>query len=447
MAELNDDFQNRFRAALEENDETEIKSMLLSLHYADLADLLERQSTDKRVELIEIIRGELNPGMLTELDDTILEQLAAQVTTDEMASALALLDTDDAVDVVEELPEAEQKVVLEKLPKDSRLLIEESLSFPEDSAGRLMQPRVVSMPLRSSVGEAIDNLRNRHDLPSDFFDIFLVDLENMPVGSVPLGRVMSSKRHIKLENIMMKDMKLVPVTMDQEDVAFIFRQRDLTSAPVVNSHGQLIGVITVDDIVDVIHEEHEEDIMRLAGVGEEDDLYDAVVKTTMSRFSWLFLHLVCAMTAAYVISLFKVQIEQLVVLAVLMPVVATMGGAASVQALTVSVRGIAMKEVNPSNTIRTIGKEAMVGLLNGLIFALMISIISWFWFGSVALGVVIAMAIMINLFVAGLSGSALPILLQKMGYDPAVASSAFLTSITDIVGFYVFLGLGAIVLL
>ena len=254
MAELNDDFQNQFRAALEENHETIIKSMLLSLHYADLADLLERQSPDKRGDLIEIIRGELNPSMLAELDNTVLEQLAAQVTTDEMASALALLDTDDAVGVVEELTEAEQKVVLEKLPKDNRLLIEESLSFPEDSAGRLMQPRVVTMPLGSTVGEAIDNLRNRHDLPSDFFDIFLVDLKNIPVGSVPLGRVMSSQRDINLENIMMKDMKIVPVTMDQEDVAFIFRQRDLTSAPVVNLQGQLIGVITIDDIVDVIQD-------------------------------------------------------------------------------------------------------------------------------------------------------------------------------------------------
>ena len=258
---------------------------------------------------------------------------------------------------------------------------------------------------------------------------------------------MRTRRHVALKALMVADMKIVPVEMDQEDVAFLFRQRDLISAPVVDSAARLVGVITVDDIVDVIHEEHEEDIMRLAGVGEMDDLYDAVIATTRSRFSWLLVHLVAAMIAAYVISLFAETIEELVVLAVLMPIVATMGGTAGVQALTVVVRAIAMKELTPSNAIRTIGKEAAVGLLNGFIFAILIGAVAWGWFGSPALSGVIALAIVINLLVAGLSGSALPVILQRLGFDPAVASSAFLTSITDVVGFYVFLGLAAALLL
>ena len=310
-----------------------------------------------------------------------------------------------------------------------------------------MQREVVAVPSHWSVGQAIDYLRGEKKQPRDFFDIFLVEPSHTPVGSIPLSRIMCAQRHVALNALMVPDMKFIPVDMDQEDVAFLFRQRDLISAPVVDSAARLVGVITVDDIVDVIHEEHEEDIMRLAGVGEDDDLYDAVIVTTRSRFSWLLIHLLAAMIAAYVISLFARTIEEMVVLAVLMPIVATMGGTASVQALTVVVRAIAMKELTPSNALRTIGKEAVVGLLNGFIFALLIGAIAWGWFGNPALSGVIALAIVINLLVAGLSGSALPVLLQRLGFDPAVASSAFLTSITDVVGFYVFLGLAAALIL
>jgi magnesium transporter len=245
---------------------------------------------------------------------------------------------------------------------------------------------------------------------------------------------------------MVADMKIVPVDMDQEDVAFLFKQGDLISAPVVDGSAKLVGVITIDDIVDVIHEEYEEDLMRLAGVGEDDDLYDAIISTTQSRFSWLLIHLFAALIAAYVISLFAETIEQLVVLAILMPIVATMGGAASVQAPTVIVRAIAVKELTPSNSLRNIRKEAVVGLLNGAIFAVLIGLVAWLWFGSAALAGVTGLAIIINLLVAGLSGSTLPVMLTRLGFDPAIASSAFLTSITDVLGFYVFLGLGALLL-
>ena len=258
---------------------------------------------------------------------------------------------------------------------------------------------------------------------------------------------MRAHRHVALNALMVVEMKTVPVEMDQEDVAFLFRQRDLVSAPVVDNSAKLVGVITIDDVVDVIHEENEEDIMRLAGVGEDDDLYDAVISTTRSRFSWLLIHLVAAIAAAYVISLFTETIEELVFLAVLMPIVATMGGTASVQALTVVVRAIAMKELTAENAFRTIRKEVAVGLFNGIIFAILIGTVAWGWFGSPALGGVIALAIIINFLAAGLSGSALPVILNHFRFDPAIASSAFLTSITDVLGFYVFLGLAALLLL
>ena len=309
-----------------------------------------------------------------------------------------------------------------------------------------MQRDFIAVSFEWSVGQTIDFMRDSEELPTDFFDIFLMDNEHYPVGTVPLGRIIRSNRNVKLFEIMRKHIKIIPVSMDQEEVAFLFRQRDLMSAPVVDN-GVLVGTITVDDIVDVIHEEHEEDIMRLAGVGEEDDLYSAVIDTMKSRFSWLLIHLLSALLAAYVISLFAGTIQELVALAILMPIVATMGGTASIQTLTVAVRAIAMSELTPSNAYRTIGKEITVGVLNGLIFASIIGFIVYAWFDSALLGVVIGLAIIVNLIVAGFVGSSLPIILQSLGFDPAVASSAFLTSITDIIGFYVFLGLAASLLL
>jgi len=444
---LSAEFLTFFHNAMDAGRMDEVRTLAETLHHADLADLLEGLPVEKREDLLDLLREDLNPGMIAELDEAVLEHVADQLSAQEMADAVAEMDTDDAVDVVEELDEEDQKEILEALPIGERTLIEEGLSYPEDSAGRLMQRDVVAVPTHWSVGQAIDFMREERDLPRDFFDILLVDPAHKPIGSIPLSRVMRTERHVALNALMVADMKIIPGEMDQEEVAFLFRQRDLISAPVVDNSGRLIGVITVDDIVDVIHEEHEEDIMRLAGVGEEDDLYAAVIATTRSRFSWLLIHLVAAMLAAWVISFFAGTIEEMVALAVLMPIVATMGGTASVQALTVAVRAIAMKELTPVNAIRTIGKEVMVGILNGAIFACLIGAVAWVWFGSPALGGVLGLAIVINLTVAGLSGSALPVLLQRLGFDPAVASSAFLTSITDVVGFYVFLGLAAVLLL
>lgn len=444
---LSAEFLSTFHDAMRLRQLEVVQQLTSVLHPSDLADLIESTSTEDRKWLIELLREDLNPDMIAELDESLIENLTDQIGVHEMAEALAEMDTDDAVDVVEELPPNDQQKILDALPHLERVLIQEGLSYPEDSAGRLMQREVVSVPSHWNVGQAIDYLQREKKLPRDFFDIFLVEMGDIPVGSIPLSRIMRAKRHVALNALMMADMKIIPAAMDQEDVAFLFRQRDLVSAPVVDNSSKLVGVITVDDIVDVIHEENEEDIMRLAGVGGDDDLYEAVISTTRSRFLWLLIHLVAAIIAAYVISLFTETIEQLIVLAVLMPIVATMGGTASVQALAVVVRGIAMKELTPANAIRTIRKEAAVGLLNGVIFAVIIGSVVWLWYGNAALGGVLGLAIVVNLLAAGLSGSALPLILTRFGFDPAIASSAFLTSITDVLGFYVFLGLAALLLL
>ena len=434
-------------AALDEADTEKAKTLAISLHWSDLADLLETLNHDRRENLVEAIAAEFPANVLTELDESVRERVIEQLGLSHVANVVSDLEADDVIEIVEELDSAEREEVLDALSDDDRSMVEEGLSYPEDSAGRLMQRSVVDMPSHWSVGQAIDFLREADDLPRDFYDIFLVDPNQRPLGAIPLSRILATRRHVALNALMIADLKLIPVDMDQEEVAYLFRQRDLISAPVIDDTRRLVGVITVDDIVDVIHEEHEEDIMRLGGVGEEDDLFAAVLDTARSRFIWLLVHLAAAILGAAVINHFSGIIEQMVAMAVLMPIVAAMGGTASVQTLTVAVRAIAMRELTPANALRTIGKEIVVGMVNGLLFAVIIGGVAWGWFGNPALGGVIALAIVINFLVAGLAGSALPVYLQRFGFDPAVASSALLTSITDVLGFYVFLALGTWLLL
>jgi magnesium transporter len=424
-----------------------VRQLVQSLHPADIADFLEHVSSDERERLVEVLREDFDPKILSELDDAVAEQVIGQLGPVHVAEAVASMETDDAVDVVEALDAEVRQAVLEPLPRVHRTLIEEGLSYPEDSAGRLMQRQVVAVPENWSVGKTIDYLRDADDLPADFFDLFLIDQAHRPIGTIPLSRVLRTPRDVALTEIMRSDLRIIPADMDQEEVAFLFRQRDLISAPVIDADGRLLGVITVDDVVDVIHEEHEEDIMGLAGVGAEDDLFRAIMDTARSRFLWLMIHLVAAIAASAVIGLFAGTIQELVALAILMPIVATMGGTAGIQALTVAVRAIAMKELTETNALRAIRKEILVSGLNGLLFAVLIGGIAWVWFGSPALGGVIALAVVINLLTAGIAGSVLPVILQRAGVDPAVASSALLTSITDLVGFYVFLALAAVLLL
>ncbi len=449
--ELADGIEEHIVEALSEGDSGRVKDFVGSLHHADAADLLERLSPENRHALIEAIRDDFDPEILSELDDAVRDGIIEQLGVEEAAAAVAELESDDAVQVIEELGEDEQKQLLEAIPAGDRTLIQESLAYPEDSAGRLMQRELVTVPTYWTVGETIDFMREsaeREDgsMPEVFYDIFVVDPAHKPIGAIPLSKLLRSTRPIPVTEIMESEMKLIPAVMDQEEVAFLFRQRDLVSAPVVDDGGRLVGAITVDDVVDVIDEEYEEDIMRLGGVSE-DDLYDAAVETTRSRFSWLLVNLCTAILASVVIGYFEGTIDQIVALAILMPIVASMGGNAGTQTMTVAVRALAMKELTTTNTMRVIGKELLVGGINGVLFAILTGAVTWFWFGSAVIGIVIALAMVINLVVAGLAGTSIPILLERNGIDPAVASSVLLTTITDVVGFAAFLGLAAWIIL
>jgi magnesium transporter len=372
-----------------------------------------------------------------------MDALAPQV----LAEAVRDLETDDVVDLIEDLDEPQQEVILDALEDSDRAAVEQSLNYPEFSAGRLMQREVVMAPEHWTVGEAIDHLRNSDHLPDQFYHVILVDPKLRPVGNVTLGRLMSSAREVRLKEIIEEIFEPIPVTQDEGEVAYAFNQYHLISAPVVDEDNRLVGVITIDDAMAVLDEENEEDILRLAGVDEESSLGDRIIDTTKRRFPWLAVNLVTSVLASLVIAQFEEAIAQLVALAVVMPIVASMGGNAGTQSLTVAVRALATKDLTGSNLARVIRREVAVGLVNGLAFAVIMGVIGILWFGSPALGAVIAAAMVINLVVAGLAGIAIPVLLEKAGVDPALASGAFVTTVTDVVGFFAFLGLAVVVLL
>ncbi|OHC74522.1 MAG: magnesium transporter [Rhodospirillales bacterium RIFCSPLOWO2_12_FULL_58_28] len=428
-----------------------LRELFTPLHYADAADLLERLSADERSALIDAVRDDFNPEILSELDDAILDQVVDALGIKDAAAAVTELDSDDAVDVVEYLDEGTRRQVLRALPVDERAMIEESLSYPEGSAARLMRREFVSVPVHWTVGDTIDFIRRSADtdddsLPDAFYNIFVINADRRPLGVIPLSRLLRSKRPVFASAIMDAKIKLIPATMDQEEVAFLFSRHDLVSAAVIDGGGRIVGDITIDDVVDVIHEEHEEDIMLMAGVSE-DDFFDAAVDTTKARFTWLLVNLGTAVLAAAVIGMFEGTIDQIVALAILMPIVASMGGNAGTQTMTVTVRALAMKELTATNATRVIVKELLVGGINGVMFAVLTGLIAWLWFSSLAIGAVIAMAMVINMMTAALAGTTVPLLLKRSGIDPAVASSVILTTFTDVVGFLAFLGLATLFLL
>jgi magnesium transporter len=425
----------------------ELDRLTEPLHASDLADLVEELHGDARARLIDHLRQSLDPETLAHLDEVVREDVLEAMEPAEVAAAITELDTDDAVDVIEDLPVEDRRQILAKLSPSDRALLEEALTFPEDSAGRLMQREIVTVPENWTVGDTIDYMRSRATaLPRDFYDVFAVDADLKPVGVLPLSRLMRNQRDIKVADIMAVDLHPVPLTMDQEEVALMFRQYGLVSAAVVDRDGRLAGVITADDVVHVVDKEAEEDLMRLGGV-KEDDFYEAVLATTRARFPWLLVNLLTVIVASIVIGFFEQTIQKVVALAILMPIVASMGGNAGTQTLTVAVRALAMKELTSTNAKRVVSKEVIVGAINGLLFAGVMGPIAWLWFGEVAIGAVIAAAMIINLVAAGFVGIATPIVLERLGIDPAVASTVLLTAITDVVGFLAFLGLAALVLL
>lgn len=438
---LNPDVIRDAIMALDSDDGAAIHEIVEPLHPAEIADLIEMLRGPMRTQLVELLRPKFDPEILAELDETVRDEVAEQLGTETIAKAIAALDSDDALNLISTLEETKQRRVLHAISFALRSMLEEGLAFPEESAGRLMQREFVAVPAFWSVGEVIDFLRESDDLPDDFYDVFVVDPRHRLIGYVALNRVLRAKRPVKVRDIMIDEFVSVPVKMDQEEVAYVFAQQDLVSAPVVDESERLIGVITIDDIVDVIHQEAEEDIMRLGGV-QEDDLYAAVIDTGRARFMWLFVNLVTAVLASVVIGLFQGTLEQVVMLAVLMPIAASMGGNAGTQTLTVAVRAIAMKELTTANAFRVMSKEVLVGTFNGLLFALIIGVIAFIWSGSVGIGAVMAAAMIITMIIAGLAGAAIPLGLSRTRFDPAIASGVFLTTVTDVVAFLAFLGLG-----
>ena len=443
---LNDRAVARIMYAVDTEDRERLLEELEPLHAADIADLLEQINAFDRRRLIELYGRDFDGDILSELDESIREEVLYTLHPEVLAEAVRDLESDDVVDLVEDLEEDQQTAILDVLEDSDRVAVQHSLTYPEYSAGRLMQREVVMAPEHWNVGEAIDYLRNQDDLPDQFYHIILVDPRLKPVGNVTLGKLMASRREVLLTSLVEETFHVIPVTQDEEDVAYAFNQYHLISAPVVDENERLVGVITIDDAMIVLDEEHEEDIMRLAGVGE-GSIADRVIDTTKQRFPWLAVNLVTAILASLVIAQFEEAIATVVALAVLMPIVASMGGNAGTQSLTVAVRAIATKDLTGRNVWRVIRREVLVGLINGLIFAVVMGVIGVLWFGGPELGYVIAAAMVINLVVAGLAGTVIPVILDRIGVDPALASGAFVTTVTDVVGFFAFLGLAVVVLL
>ena len=424
-----------------------ILSLLKDFHNADIAEILQNLDPVLRLSLLNIMDKNFDPEILTYLNDSLREEIIETLDIKQLANNAKSLDIDDAVDLAEDLEEKNQNIFLENLDKEERTLVKEGLNYPEDSAGRLMQRQFVAIDQSWNVGQAIDYLRNnKGNLPEDFYDIYLINQNKEAKGIVPLGRLMGSKREIELNSIINKELRLIDVNTDQEDVALLFNKYGLVSAPVINNQKKIIGSITVDDVVEVIEEEREEDILKLGGV-DHTDLYESVISTTKSRISWLIVNLMTAVVASIVIGLFEAAIEKVVALAILMPIVASMGANAGTQTLTVAVRAIAVKELTTSNAIKIITKETLIGGINGIIFAIIISLISIYWFESLMLGFIIGLAMILNLLIAGFSGIAIPLVLDKLKIDPALASAVILTTITDVFGFLSFLGLATLFLI
>jgi magnesium transporter len=435
-------FVRRVAKAVGQRDQSKLRALTGDLHEADFADLIELLPPEPRRGLVEMLGRDIDYAALSELDEAVRDEVLDVLPPETVAEAVVELESDDAVYLLEDLKESERADILDRVPGAERTALTRSLDYPEDSAGRLMQTALVAVPPFWTVGQTIDHMRVSDDLPEAFFEIFVVDPGFHLVGTVPLSRILRSARDKTIDAIMDTEQTLIPVHQDQEDVAYQFEQYNLLSAAVIDDDRRLVGVITIDDVVDVIQEEAEEDIRRLGGVGDES-LADTVIATTRRRFAWLLVNLGTAVLASLVISLFDATIQQMVALAVLMPIVASMGGNAGTQTMTVAVRALATRDLVPFNAIRVLTRETLVGLLNGVIFAVIVGAVTYFWYRDAQLGGVIAAAMIFNMLVAGICGLAIPLALDRLEIDPAVASSVFVTTVTDVVGFFAFLGLGA----
>ena len=440
--EFNKEFINVFSKKIRENDTNFLNRTLRELHPADSADLIENLIPENRLKLIELEGFSLDPEIFIELNESIQSEIFIILSTESIVNILKRLESDNALKILENLDEKKKNVVLGKLPPKDRFLLQEGLSFPEDSAARIMQREFTAIPSDWSVGQTIDYLRENKDLPEEFLEIFIVDNNFKPVGTVSSSKVLRTARETRMNSVMNETQVLIPVDMDKEEVGHTFENYNLVSAGVVDKDNKLVGMITGDDVFTVLKEEAEEDVLRLAGVGDEE-LTDSIFQKTKRRFNWLLLNLFTALLATWVISKFGATIEQMVALAFLMPIVASMGGNAGMQTLAVTIRAIATKELSKNNFGKIVTKEFVIGILNGFIFAIITGLIVQLWFKEINLSILIAVSMVLNMMVAGLFGILVPITLKKFNIDPAIASSVFVTTITDVIGFLSFLGIGA----
>ena len=439
--EFNKEFIKVINEKIKDQDTDFLAKSLKELLPADSADIIENLSPENRSKLIELEGFNIDPEIFVELNESIQTEIFLLLSVESIASLLKKLESDNALKILENLDKSKKEIVLNRLPPKDRFLLEEGLSYPEDTAARIMQREFTAIPSNWSVGQTIDYLRENKDLPDEFLEIFIVDSDFKPIGTVPSSKVLRTARETKMDLIMREMQVLIPVNMDQEEVGHTFENYNLTSAGVVDKNNKLVGMITSDDILTVVKEEAEEDVLRLAGVGDEE-ITDSILKKTKRRFNWLLLNLLTALLATWVISKFGATIEQMVALAFLMPIVASMGGNAGMQTLAVTVRAIATKELSSENFTKIVSKEFVIGILNGVIFAIITGIVVQLWFKEINLTILIAVSMILNMMVAGLFGILVPVSLKKFNIDPAIASSVFVTTITDVIGFLSFLGIG-----
>ena len=441
---VRDAFINEISAGIESGDAAFLRSLVGELHEADLGDLIEALDPDLRTRLIELAGSDFDFAALNEVDDSVREEILEELPPETVAEGVRDLDSDDAVELLEDLPEESQEEILERIPASERGPIEQGLLYPDNSAGRRMQTDFIAVPPDWTVGQTIDYMRETPDLPERFYELYAVDEERRLRGAVPLDALLRARRPVPIVQLMDEERRRVRATDDQEEVARLFGKYNLVAAPVVDLDDRLVGVITVDDVVDVIEEEAEEDLKALGGVTHDEELSDTVWTIAKGRFNWLLVNLATAFLASSVLGLFEGQLEKMVALAVLAPIVASQGGNAATQTMTVAVRALATRELRPSNAWRVIGRELMVGVVNGLAFAVITGIAAAAWFKMPDLGMVIGLAMLCNLIAAALGGILVPIVIERVRADPAVASGVFVTTITDVVGFLSFLGIATL---
>ena len=440
--EFNKEFIKVVTDKIASNDAEFILNSFKEMHPADAADIIEHLNQSDRESLIKLNSFKVDPEVFVELNESIQSEIITYLSSDSIVNILKNLESDDAIKILENVKEKDKNIILSSLPPKDRFALLESLSYPEDTAARIMQREFTAIPSNWSVGQTIDYLRENKELPDEFLEIFIVDEEFKPIGTIPSSKVLRTPRESKMLSIMSESQLLIPVDMDKEEVGNLFENYNLSSAAVVDKSNKLVGMITYDDVLTVLKEEAEEDVLRLAGVGDEE-ITDGVFTKTKRRFNWLLLNLFTAFLATFCISLFGATIEQMVVLAFLMPIVASMGGNAGMQTLAVTIRSLATKDLTKNNFTKNVIKEFNIGILNGIIFAIISSLIVHIWFNDYILSLIISISMILTMIVAGLFGILIPVTLKKLNVDPAISSSVFVTTITDVIGFVSFLGVGA----